>query len=181
MSASRSTSHAPLLVAALAAAIACGGEERGGERLSPPVSAMRPVVRTSDLQAGAPLPVPAGINPYEADAAAVGEGKRLYGWFNCTGCHGAVGGGGIGPPFADTEWIYGAAPENIYQSIVQGRPDGMPSFGGKIPEDELWKIVAYVRTLGRLAGAGAQSLERQQQEDARRERTGTSDGRGGGE
>ena len=29
----------------------------------------------------------------------------------------------------DAEWIYGSHPEQIYSDIVQGRPNGMPSFG----------------------------------------------------
>ena len=42
-----------------------------------------------------------------------------------------MGGGGIGPPLMDDRWIYGSAPENIYASIVQGRPNGMPAWGGR--------------------------------------------------
>jgi mono/diheme cytochrome c family protein len=44
----------------------------------------------------------------------------------------------------DSLWIYGGQPENIFASIVEGRPNGMLSFRGKIPEDQVWKIVAYV-------------------------------------
>ena len=33
------------------------------------------------------------------------------------------------------------------QSILQGRPNGMPAFGGKLPESEAWKIAAFVRSL----------------------------------
>src|SRR5690606_20751226 len=46
------------------------------------------------------------------------------------------------------EWIYGSAPENIRQSILQGRPNGMPAYAGVIPEDRVWLIAAYVRSLG---------------------------------
>jgi cytochrome c oxidase cbb3-type subunit 3 len=80
---------------------------------------------------------------------AINEGKRLYSWFNCVGCH-ANGGGGMGPPLIDATWIYGSTPANIYSSIMEGRPNGMPAFYGKIPEQEAWKIVAYVRSLGGL-------------------------------
>ena len=37
------------------------------------------------------------------------QGKRLFSWYNCIGCH-ANGGGGIGPPLMDDEWIYGSRP-----------------------------------------------------------------------
>jgi cytochrome c oxidase cbb3-type subunit III len=62
------------------------------------------------------------------------------------GCH-FHGGGGIGPPLMDQTWIYGSEPQNVYDTIVEGRPNGMPSFRGKIPEMQLWQIVAYVRSM----------------------------------
>ncbi len=36
-------------------------------------------------------------------------------------------------------------PENIYATIINGRPNGMPAFGGKIPPQQVWQIVAYVQ------------------------------------
>jgi cytochrome c oxidase cbb3-type subunit 3 len=41
----------------------------------------------------------------------------------------------------------------IYQTIHDGRPNGMPAFGGRITEEEIWQLVAYVRS---LAGLGSQ-------------------------
>src|SRR5690242_21176032 len=58
-----------------------------------------------------------GSQPYEQNAYAVSEGKRLYEAFNCVGCH-AHGGGGIGPPLMDANWIYGGTPQNIHDTIV---------------------------------------------------------------
>lgn len=55
----------------------------------------------------------------------------------------------------DDEWIYGHEPQNIYDTIVSGRPNGMPSFGGHISNDHVWKLVAYVRSLGQLTGKSA--------------------------
>lgn len=88
-------------------------------------------------------------NPYEESAYAVAEGKRLFSWYNCTGCH-FHGGGGIGPALMDSSWTYGSQPAQIYSTIVQGRPNGMPAWGGKIPEYQVWELVAYVRSLGGL-------------------------------
>ncbi|HEX6048143.1 MAG TPA: c-type cytochrome [Gemmatimonadaceae bacterium] len=110
-------------------------------------------VRTSTLRAGATVVDVAARNPYEGDDRAVAEGRRLYGEMNCLGCHGGAGGGGMGPPFADAEWIYGSNPENIVQSILQGRPNGMPAFGGKLPESEAWKVAAFVRSLDKTAAS----------------------------
>ena len=80
------------------------------------------------------------------------QGQRLFAWFNCVGCH-ANGGGGMGPPLMDAEWIYGSDPGQIYRTILEGRPNGMPSFGGRIPDSQIWQIVAYVRSLGGLTPA----------------------------
>jgi cytochrome c oxidase cbb3-type subunit 3 len=104
----------------------------------------------SDLRPGVlPGKDAAAHSPYQGNAWAVSEGKRLYAWFNCTGCH-AHGGGSIGPPLMDEKWIYGKEPANIFASIVEGRPNGMPSFRGKIPDDQVWQLVAYVQSLGGL-------------------------------
>jgi cytochrome c oxidase cbb3-type subunit 3 len=83
---------------------------------------------------------------YQESAYAVSEGKRLYNAYNCVGCH-AHGGGAIGPALMDAEWIYGSRPDQIYSDIVQGRPNGMPSFSGKIPDYQVWELVAYVRSM----------------------------------
>ena len=93
------------------------------------------------------LPAPKPVSStYSESAYDVNEGKRLFDWYNCSGCH-FHGGGGIGPPLMDAEWLYGDAPQNIYASIVEGRPNGMPSFAGKIPEYQVWQLVAYVRSM----------------------------------
>lgn len=103
------------------------------------------VVAVNEIHAGGPISVP-DHGPYEESAYAVGEGKRLYSAFNCVGCHNH-GGGGIGPALMDAKWIYGSHPEQIYSTIVQGRPNGMPSFAGKIPDYQVWELVAYVRSM----------------------------------
>jgi cytochrome c oxidase cbb3-type subunit III len=102
-------------------------------------------VALNEVRPGGPVSVP-DRGPYEESAYAVGEGKRLYSSFNCVGCHNH-GGGGIGPALMDAKWIYGSHPEQIYSTIVQGRPNGMPSFGGKIPDYQVWELVAYVRSM----------------------------------
>ena len=105
----------------------------------------------SDLHPGGGGPTPtAAPNGYEESAYQVSEGQKLYLAFNCVGCH-FHGGGGIGPPLMDEEWIYGHEPQQIFASIVEGRPNGMPSFRGKIPDYQVWQLVSYVRSLGGLA------------------------------
>jgi cytochrome c oxidase cbb3-type subunit 3 len=102
--------------------------------------------RLTDLQPGSPSPPPMTEGPYRDNAFAMAEGKRLYGWFNCVGCH-HHGGGGIGPPLMDHRWIYGHRPDQIYSTIVQGRPNGMPSFAGRLTDQQVWQLVAYVQSM----------------------------------
>ncbi len=85
----------------------------------------------------------------QQNAYLMNEGKRLYIWMNCSGCH-FRGGGGIGPPLMDDQWIYGAKIENIVQTIREGRPNGMPSFRGTISDDQIWQIAGYVRSMSGL-------------------------------
>ena len=84
--------------------------------------------------------------PYYDNAEAVNTGRILFGQFNCSGCH-SNGGGGIGPSLMDDEWIYGGRLEQIHQTIVEGRPNGMPSWGGRIPDQQIWQIATYVRSM----------------------------------
>ncbi len=103
--------------------------------------------RESPLRPGGSVPPQAVVtNPYNASAYDISEGQRLFDWYNCSGCH-SHGGGGIGPPLIKTEWIYGGEPENLFDTIVKGRPNGMPSWGGKVPEYQIWEIVAFVRSM----------------------------------
>jgi cytochrome c oxidase cbb3-type subunit III len=124
---------------------ACGREER---RLSEPSSTQAmSAISQSSLQPGVTTGAVRGDSKLEYNAFAISEGKRLYDWFNCSGCH-AHGGGAIGPPLIDDKWIYGSEPANIFQTIVEGRPNGMPSFRGRIPDQQVWQLVAYVRAMG---------------------------------
>jgi cytochrome c oxidase cbb3-type subunit III len=83
---------------------------------------------------------------FGANAFHVSEGKRLYDGFNCTGCH-AHGGGDIGPPLMDDQWIYGGEIDQIYLTIAEGRPEGMPAFAGRVTSQQIWQLAAYVRTM----------------------------------
>ena len=68
------------------------------------------------------------------------------------------GGGAIGPPLIDDKWIYGAGADQIYATISQGRPDGMPSFGGHITTQQIWQLVAYVQSMsGQVKATSAPS------------------------
>jgi cytochrome c oxidase cbb3-type subunit 3 len=137
------------LLLGLSAVVACEREERNFQGIPRAASSGMPPVRQTELQPGSPLRNPPAYSPYQENAYGVSQGKTLYNQFNCSGCH-FQGGGGIGPPLMDAEWIYGSRPENVFESIAEGRPNGMPSFGGKIVTDQIWQLVAYVRSMSGL-------------------------------
>lgn len=136
----------------------CDRERPGFAEEAPPAMARLLEVRTTDFQAGPGRVLDTITNPYDDNARARAEGQRLYTWMNCGGCHGARGGGGIGPPFADGHWIYGGRPGQIFLSIYQGRPNGMPAYGNRVPEEGIWKIAAYVRSLAPDRGSEDEDL-----------------------
>ncbi|MBX6321202.1 MAG: c-type cytochrome [Rhodospirillaceae bacterium] len=144
-----------LALAALVAFAACEREERD-TRGGPPGAESADQVVLSGLAPGAPpaVAVSSKGRAYERNAYHVSNGKRLFEWFNCVGCHGH-GGGGSGPALMDDKWIYGGAIDNIVATIREGRPNGMPSFRGRIPDDQIWEIAAYVRSMQRAVPKGA--------------------------
>ena len=126
----------------------CERETRRFREVPPTITADagRAPVPLSDIRPGPPLHAVTRHNEYEENAYAISEGKRLFQQFNCSGCH-ALGGGGIGPALMDANWIYGSAPDQIYATIVEGRPNGMPAYGAKLGASQVWQLAAYVRSL----------------------------------
>lgn len=96
---------------------------------------------------GAPIQMTARENPYGQEQVVLSEGRRLFESYNCAGCHGDHAGGGMGPSLRDQDWIYGGSSAQIFNSIAEGRAHGMPAWGTKLPEDQIWKLVAYIKSL----------------------------------
>jgi cytochrome c oxidase cbb3-type subunit 3 len=164
--ASKSRPHASALRArsllAALALLACAREERRFTEIaafSAPASGrahsgLYPAWPSGDGELPRNAQVPSeGL--YDYNAAAIGDGKHLFIAFNCNGCH-AQGGGGEGPPLMDPRWRYGSEPGNVFASIVEGRPNGMPAFRGKPTQQQVWQLVAYVRALGGIVALDAQ-------------------------
>lgn len=99
------------------------------------------------------------VNPFEASSDVVKEGKRQYDIF-CISCHGETGDGN-GLLF--TSGLYPAKPRSFLDDYIKSKPDGeifhvitrgsasglMSPLSGQIPPENRWKIVHYVRELGR--------------------------------
>lgn len=63
--------------------------EKRDLRLDPPeAAALDAIALMPNGISGAPPDVEVAMNkPYETNAYQLSQGKRLYEWFNCTGCH----------------------------------------------------------------------------------------------
>jgi cytochrome c oxidase cbb3-type subunit 3 len=144
-----------LLIAVIAAAAlaACSRYSGGSTAGAPP--ALQPGMEAiaamplGDVAGAAETHVPARLpNPYSGDAQAVSQGHELFIRMNCAGCHGYGAKGGMGPNLTDGYWRYGGVPASLFKSIYEGRPQGMPAWNPALPPQDIWKIVAYLETLG---------------------------------
>ncbi|HVD62448.1 MAG TPA: c-type cytochrome [Gemmatimonadaceae bacterium] len=148
-------------IVSLAAMNGCGRESDAAQ-----VPAGKKTQRTSYVDGGDsmrfvehPENLPVGIpgsprslslkNPLEGNASAIASGAKLYISYNCIDCHGADGSGAMAPAFADGRWHFGGSAGAVFESIYEGRPDGMPAWGGRIDNNEIWMLAAYVQSLAK--------------------------------
>jgi cytochrome c oxidase cbb3-type subunit 3 len=75
------------------------------------------------------------------------NGAALFTAMNCDGCHGGGATGWVGPSLIDGRWRYGGTDAEVFTSIYFGRSKGMPAFGGVLPADGVWSIIAYLKSL----------------------------------
>jgi cytochrome c oxidase cbb3-type subunit 3 len=131
----------------LVALSACDREERHSR--AKPIGETVPAGQSPDtIWPGGTTPpaLDARAKIYDNNAPAISQGQTLYMQMNCVGCH-FHGGGGMGPPLMDDEWRYGGRIDQIAATIAEGRPNGMPAWGSKLTQDQIWQLAAYVRTL----------------------------------
>jgi cytochrome c oxidase cbb3-type subunit 3 len=119
-----------------------GAGQARAQAIGPPAPSASPI---------GPLPGPARaqprVNPLRDDAKARADGRLYFVNMNCYGCHGGHAGGGMGPSLRDEVWIYGGDDGAIYDSIAQGRANGMPAWGPMLPPDVIWRLTAYIQSL----------------------------------
>lgn len=142
-----------LLLIGLVAALAGCGKMKGGSTDQPPLARVPADATLRQIPLGAPpgqaTSIAAAIgNPFEGDPAAIQEGKRLFGAMNCVYCHGPQASGLMGPSLNQPGWRYGGTPAQLYNSIHDGRPKGMPAWGERLPPQQIWQLVAYLESLG---------------------------------
>lgn len=93
------------------------------------------------------------------DANAIKLGRSIFG-NTCATCHGSSGRGAVGyPDLGDDIWHWGGEPEQVLQTILDGRNGVMPAWGtvltGMGGEHAQDYVIAYVRSLGKPAEASA--------------------------
>jgi cytochrome c oxidase cbb3-type subunit III len=89
---------------------------------------------------------PVLLKEYSGDKEAIEEGKELFA-STCAPCHNADASGGIGPNLTALTLKYGSTRPDLYESVTNGRPNGMPPFLPQIGAEKISKVVAFLETL----------------------------------
>ena len=63
----------------------------------------------------------------------------------------------------DDRWRYGGSIKDVFASIADGRPGGMPGYRGRMPEEQLWEVSAYVLHLEKTKPAARRRQDLDQQ------------------
>jgi cytochrome c-L len=89
-----------------------------------------------------------GENPYKGNADAVAQGKKLYDDF-CASCHLPDGSGRIGPSLIEDYHIHEEIKNDVglFSIVFGGGAGAMQPFSKRMTQDEILKVMAYVRTL----------------------------------
>jgi len=110
-------------------------------------------IQESSQPAGQPVKgQPSEVKPIDKalpEGTLLAEGATLFAKL-CTSCHGTAGNGRgskSGPSLQRSEFSYGSTPAAITQSIRDGRPGGMPSFGHVFTPRQLEALSLYVLSL----------------------------------
>ncbi len=98
---------------------------------------------------------------YVADAEAAKAGKKKFGFWSCTQCHGGNAGGQTGPSITDANWQYAKhiTDKGMFETIAGGSNAGMPTWHAQVagnpellPTDDILKIIGWLRAM--YAGGG---------------------------
>ena len=87
-----------------------------------------------------------GKNPYNDKPEALTQGKRLY-VLNCQSCHLPNGQGGMGASLVSDKHVYPQVKEDsgLFAVVFGGASGAMQPFSKRLYQDEILKIMAYVR------------------------------------
>lgn len=86
----------------------------------------------------------------EANPEAVERAAPIFA-MQCAACHGDDGKGDMtqgAPNLADAIWLYGGDRATIYETLNNGRGGVMPNWAGRLTEEQIVALSAYVHSLG---------------------------------
>ena len=87
-------------------------------------------------------------NPFTDKEDGIAAGKKLYIQVGCQGCHGGGGGGGMATSLIDDNWKFGSDDETLFKLIKGQIPEQtMPTVYNALPDEQVWQILAFIRTL----------------------------------
>ncbi|BDV36269.1 MULTISPECIES: cytochrome c(L), periplasmic [Methylocystis] len=89
-----------------------------------------------------------GVNPYNEDLSCLKQGEQTF-LSACSGCHGHIGEGKIGPGLNDAYWTYpqNETDEGLFSTIYGGAQASMGPQYQNLQLDEMLKVMAWVRHL----------------------------------
>lgn len=89
-----------------------------------------------------------GKNPYNGNAQAVEEGKKLYDEW-CAQCHAPQGTGGMGPSLVAKQHTYprSATDVGLFEAVYGGALGAMQPFNDRLSQDQILKVIAYINEL----------------------------------
>ncbi|SHG73327.1 cytochrome c(L), periplasmic [Pollutimonas bauzanensis] len=91
--------------------------------------------------------VQTGVNPYNEDRAVLPKAKELFSTA-CSGCHGHLGEGKIGPALNHSGWNYQIEEDKgLFEVIYGGATRQMGPQYEMLTQDEMLQIMAWIRHL----------------------------------
>lgn len=87
-----------------------------------------------------------GENPYRGNEAEVKKGYTIFSTA-CSGCHGHLAEGKLGPALADEYWTYpkNETDKGIFETIYGGAAGMMGPQQGRMTVDEILHVIAWIR------------------------------------
>ncbi|HEU4890890.1 MAG TPA: PQQ-dependent dehydrogenase, methanol/ethanol family [Vicinamibacterales bacterium] len=104
--------------------------------------------------AQAPPQSDAVVNPLAGNPAAIQAGTRLFDSF-CADCHGGNGiGNNKGPALNTGSFKHGGDDAGLFRTIKNGIPGTEMDANANVPDNQIWQLVAYIRSLAPVAERG---------------------------
>lgn len=89
-----------------------------------------------------------GKNPYNDNADVIKNGYTIFSTA-CSGCHGHLAEGKLGPALADDYWTYpgNALDKGLFETIYGGAQGMMGPQRGLISKDEILQVMSWLRSI----------------------------------